>query len=123
MKREIKFRMWHKNAKVMRKPEDIYDIITDDWYDFKKEEWEIMQFTGLLDKNGKEIYEGDIIDLRPAGIMKIYSVVYRRGCFVLRENTINDDIRISMQDEFEMEIIGNIYENSSLLAPSSEDKE
>ena len=59
MMREIKFRVWHKERKEM--------YIKDLWANFWEEElgfewnWEVMQFTGLKDKNGKEIYDGDTI--------------------------------------------------------------
>lgn len=71
----------------------------------------IQQFTGLTDKNGKDIYEGDIVRTRNgdtqviwwlAGFYFKYLIDKGRGDFV-------------KLDSKEMEIIGNIYENSDLL--------
>lgn len=78
-------------------------------------EYILCQFTGLLDKNGKEIYEGDVIKSIILRYPKEYTVVYSRSSFVLKENIPDDDIRISMDDSYEMDIIGNIYENPDLL--------
>lgn len=68
----------------------------------------VMQFTGLLDKNGKEIYEGDILQIRQnqqwfSG-KEIYEVSYKDGYF---ENFTGYK---------DSEIIGNIYESPELLS-------
>lgn len=60
MNRELKFRAWDLEKKVMRSPKD-GDFIAwpapSNWKDF----FHVMQFTGLKDKNGNDIYEGDIL--------------------------------------------------------------
>jgi len=56
--RIIKFRAWHKENKMMWIE---IDLFKGNMGDQKIEDFELMQFTGLKDKNGKEIYEGDVV--------------------------------------------------------------
>lgn len=74
----------------------------------------IMQYIDLKDKNGKEIYEGDIIDL-----WGNYIVAFEVGCFGLQHPTNSNFISFADADNSErpikLEIIGNIYENPELL--------
>lgn len=73
----------------------------------------IMQFTGLKDMNGKEIYEGDIIKLeqwQPA----VYQVDFNRGGFCFFRSP-NDEFYNDAKYLEKCVVIGNIYENSDLL--------
>lgn len=105
-KRPLKFRIW--NAKD--------EAFTDDYYALKygELEWEgvhFLQFTGFNDKNCKEIYEGDIIEIDNVGTKLRREVEFYNGAFHLPRTqgfTIADDWSI-------MEVIGNIYENPDLL--------
>jgi len=82
----------------------------------------VGQFTGLKDKNGKEIFEDDIVNLRKArGITIDYGffeitgqVFYHNGSYYIG----GQDVLLSSMKPLDVEIIGNIYENLELLAPN-----
>ena len=85
-------------------------------------EWEIMQFTGLHDKNGKEIYEGDLLKLKsinyPHYEPYIWEVYYSPESMMFRfRNNVpyprNCDSDIWGLHDFE--VIGNIYQNPELI--------
>lgn len=72
----------------------------------------IGQFTGLKDRNGKEIYEGDIVSIITDCAAFIYKIVFDEGWFCLadKDNNVWDDMIGK-----EIKVIGNIYDNSELL--------
>lgn len=127
MEREIKFRAWDKNLKLMTTP--FIDFLVFEKSDnfkggqvlkqnFEDEDFiptEIMQFTGLYDKNYMEIYEGDILDI--IEVNSTYTkgiVIFHSGCFSVKqigaEGLVSDLYRHRWS-----EVIGNIYENTELL--------
>ena len=80
----------------------------------------VMQFTGLKDINGKEIYEGDIITWFADGINKKAIVKWYFNGYIAKR--IDKEIDYSFQsfipiheDKFDGEVIGNIYENPELI--------
>ena len=76
----------------------------------------VAQFTGVYDKNGKEIYEGDILDF---GNKNYVPVVFDNGCFNVFDEPLGWDFNseeIPVKTNFNYcEIVGNIYENPELL--------
>lgn len=82
----------------------------------------VMQYTGLKDKNGKEIYDGDIVKLwlveRDEVFWNSFLVKFFEGCFIcefLGGDTEEYPIFEYWNDSQDLEIIGNIYENPELL--------
>ena len=102
MKRKIKFRAWNKAKNIMLGVASLQKLATCNHY-LEIEEHRFMQYTGLKDKNAKEIYEGDIVDITTGSTINRYTA----DMFGLR-NTINDYGGI-------VEVIGNLYENKELL--------
>lgn len=110
--REIKFRAWHRDWMQYSDKESLRIF----WDDCEYRDCPIMQYTGLKDKNGKEIYEGDICKVQDFDV-EIVEIIFRNGCFEginrNKENSLsNPYLEISGQY---YEIIGNIYENKELL--------
>lgn len=83
-------------------------------------EVELMQFTGLRDIHGKEVFEGDIVKIpedydefgRNAG--EILKVAFDKGCFRLKRPN-SKGRGFYFEDDNVVEVIGNIYENQELL--------
>ena len=97
--------------------EDIYQI-----GDFEKslcykvDKETIGQYTGLHDKNGKEIYEGDIVKVFISGKWWIAKIIYEYSGFTI-DVTNNKELEFGRRGIIERftEVIGNIYDNPELL--------
>ncbi len=112
VKREIKFRIWAGDALIY--------LIKQDLHTYIKRENILMQYTGLKDKNGKEIWEGDLIPSRDkkGETICLFEVIFYQGGFRLIDtNKKREIIPITHinQLSFDLEVIGNIYENKELL--------
>lgn len=74
----------------------------------------IGQFTGLLDKNGKEIYEGDILGCPEDNYFLNEAVIFTEGCFMVKDDyTTTPMCAIDAQYRT---VIGNIHDNPSLIS-------
>jgi len=120
--REIKFRVWdaHKRMWTEYRIHDgvVYflDKSTGVWvgkYDKRYKEFDLMQYTGLKDKNNKEIYEGDIVTLHNGKYKVIFNSKEAR--FVLRDDEFEMNIPFTNNNNKRMEVVGNIYENPELI--------
>lgn len=82
---------------------------------FYEKDLKIMQYTGLKDKNNKEIYEGDI--LSDGNIKKPYKVVFENGSFKAEFEGDFDEYSFDLIDVVAQgcEVVGNIYENPELM--------
>jgi len=122
MMRELKFRIW--DGKSMSEPFGLYDIDMDNScrYYFGGHKCYgdeiLMQYTGLSDKNGVEIYEGDILGGYPHGTITVYWDE-KYACYSCVDTDNDIDYGIFSQQLRNcgsgLEIIGNIHENKSLL--------
>ena len=119
--RQIKFRAWHSGHPV---DGDKRKGVMMNWGEFHFDSWLgsefLMQFTGLLDKNGKEIYEGDIFAEHRSGEEDepFAKVAYDTdlGAFVAEKSNGGwDYLSVFLEEERRSSIIGNIYENPELL--------
>lgn len=126
MDREIKFRVWDVENKEMLEVQKLdfeptfyggrIAIRPDQYSDyFDPEDMILMQYTGLHDKNGKEIYEGDIVEIIRPCILERGEVKFINGCFAIKSK---DTLLMLYQCEinnFKLKAIGNIYDNPELL--------
>ena len=122
--REIKFRAWDKENEKMMKVSSLHlenkEISVKEngtFHLFRMQD--LMQYTGLKDKNDKEIYEGDIVLVKPGGTSTWYKTVvkFKEGAFIASLIDGEDYIYIFNRgfDSNDFEILGNVYENPELL--------
>lgn len=132
--REIKFRAWHESAEQMIYPDEHRQSDVLKWME-EGQPVIVMQFTGLKDRNGKEIYEGDVVIKKDIdySITENWEEKDSRWEAPLPENEVDRDLvtlerfRFWLKNESfgyegedmkywsEYEVIGNIHDNPELL--------
>jgi hypothetical protein len=117
--RTNKFRAWDKIHNKMSNSFTLLSAINQDQAFVNPENFDYMQYTGLKDKNGVEIYEGYIIALPT--LKKRYPVVIEPMGVGLRGLDGVWQGKIYFRT-FEMEVVGNIYENPELLEDKTMNK-
>lgn len=119
--RELKFRAWDRVKRKMLYGVSPFNVrITDENEPLlsleysKHDDCEFEQYTGLKDKNGKEIYEGDVVGLK--WTKRLYVVTYRiyDASFILENDEWEETIHLSL-DKDDFEVFGNVHENPELL--------
>jgi uncharacterized phage protein (TIGR01671 family) len=131
--RELKFRAWNNDD------DEMYQVLSVDfeagtcevdgdglelsWRDESRietqQECVLMQFTDLTDKNGRAVYEGDVVrfaDTYGQGGPHVASVEYKDGAF--RDSSFR--YVLGERKSFEIEVIGSIYSNPELLGANLE---
>jgi len=109
-------RVNEENVNITTKLSDCYvaeNIIFDGLIYYIQNGETIGQYTGFKDKNGVEIYEGDIIKMNSKGINFIGYIEYNNGRYIVRRRSMLDgfyDLHIQ-----NLELIGNIYEYKELI--------
>lgn len=115
--REIKFRAFDTDDKVWI--ENIEDFTVESLYERCPSYIKIMQFTGLKDHNGKDIFEGDICRQERQSLDAIFEVIFRHGIFLAKIKHVEFALKTACENDknhgMKMKIVGNIYDNPELL--------
>lgn len=119
--REIKFRAWNKKDKKMFSWGQIQHKFDSVWWsDVNNGRFVLMQYTGVKDQNGKEIYEGDIVHVTDFFHCddKVYKGVVKSagGYYQIEGQGIRNSPLGWIISSDDIEVIGNIFENPELLA-------
>ena len=136
----IKFRVWDNRNKVMLTEENYneldYEELSGKWkkddymgYPYEADEWypmssiqlffelpehddlKVMRYSEFVDKNDKEIYEGDVLEIKNT----YYLVMYNYSAFILKKLNGSDQDIMYQYPIDKMSIVGNSYENPDLI--------
>lgn len=126
--REIRFRIWDTDRKVMLDSQGVIFYYGDFYENYRDLEdgivlynIEVMQYTGLVDKRGVRIYEGDVVSMVVFEDKAEYlgEVVFENGCFCLNISLDGTKYKVTALDWKETEtiitVIGDVYQNKDLI--------
>lgn len=123
----IKFRAWNGYRKIMADyvsaiqngdtqgtPSSVNVIVNrkNETWDIKNDDVKLLQFTGLKDENGKDIYENDLVRLTDDLEDPIYKVIFDEAKFEISGGGVCYDLG---EEFMNCEVIGNVHENPELL--------
>ena len=131
MNRDIKFRVWDTKYNVIISWDDISEsrtlalLVSN--HNRNISNCVLMQYTGEEDKNGKDIYEGDIVECFGYDRTFKAKIIFRDGCFEIQEpQDKNGGVYCDYLKYFTCDnavsVIGNIYENPNILEQSNQGK-
>lgn len=122
--REIKFRGWDSESQEMLPTQDLTQS-SEYWGWLGKKDVILMQYTGLKDKNGREIYDGDVIsgpeyyeapENASNGVVVFGEVVFLEGCWWIKTGSSYECLWEEYEaNDHHLEIVGNIHETPELL--------
>lgn len=139
MSREIKFRAWDKLEKRMLGVQCIAHVDNGDVFIKATEkaiwepllnrtnqdgtehnEFELMQFTGLYDAHGEEIYEGDVVNYALLNMNKYQEIPcvvdFGKGAYYIKETRLHGRFYLLIEvEQDDIVVIGNMYENPWML--------